>query len=191
MCIITYMQSTLASTPIEQIKARLQIQYADPSTKIYSGPIDCAKQLIRNNGFKGLYKGMSGSLTFRSFIGIYFTSYVVIKDFFNENLGETLPAPLINFVSGGCGALCLWIFALPADCVKNRMMSQRDVSPRPYPTLFSCIRHIRSVEGLSGFYRGWLPCALRAFPTNGAAFVAAEFALKCMPQQLEYDKLWK
>jgi len=88
-------------------------------------------------------------------------------------------------------ALCLWIFALPADCVKNRMMSQRDVIPRPYPTLFSCIQHIRRVEGLSGFYRGWIPCALRAFPTNGAAFVAAEFALKLMPEQLEYDKLWK
>eukprot|EP01084_Bolivina_argentea_P249618 417953_1 len=181
--------STLAATPVEQIKARLQIQYADPTTKYYSGPIDCGKQLIRNNGFTGLYKGMTGSLLFRSFIGIYFTSYVVIKAFFNDKFGETLPAPFINFISGGNAATCFWIFALPFDCVKNRMMSQRDLHPRPYPNVLSCLKCIYTVEGFTGFYRGWIPCAIRSFPTNGAAFVAAEFALKCLPEQLGYHKL--
>ncbi|KAJ3120406.1 hypothetical protein HK098_004635 [Nowakowskiella sp. JEL0407] len=37
---------SFVATPIELLKARLQVQYADPKTKLYSGPIDCAKQLV-------------------------------------------------------------------------------------------------------------------------------------------------
>ena len=183
--------STIAATPIEQIKARLQIQYAHPNsnTKIYCGPIDCGKKLIKNNGISGLYKGMTGSLLFRSFIGIYFTSYVIFKKFFNKQFGSTLPEPIINFISGGNAATMFWIHALPFDCIKNRMMSQRDIHPRPYPNILSCIKHIYKIEGIGGFYRGWFPCALRSFPTNGAAFVAAEFALSLLPEKIGYNKL--
>ena len=186
---IDYIQSTIAATPIEQIKARLQVQYADPSTRIYSGPIDCIRSLLRNNGIRGLYKGMSGSLIFRSFIGVYFVSYVKWKEFFGDKFGTRLPGPVIHFVSGGSAATCFWVLALPADCIKNRMMSQKDVIPRTYPTVASCVKHIYRVEGIGGFYRGWLPCAMRSFPTNGAAFVAAEFALSLLPEQLGYNRL--
>ena len=36
---------SFVATPIEQIKARLQVQYAD-GKKIYKGPIHCAKMLV-------------------------------------------------------------------------------------------------------------------------------------------------
>lgn len=177
--------STLASTPIEQIKARLQVQYADPSTKIYSGPIDCGRQLIKNNGIFGLYKGMSGSMIFRTFIAFYFTSYFIYKQQMNIYYNDVLPASLINFISGGMAANTFWTFALPADCIKNRMMAQPDVIPRLYPTVMTCVKAIWTVEGIGGFYRGIVPCALRSFPTNGAAFMTAELVLKYLPEHLE------
>lgn len=34
------------ATPVEQIKARLQVQY-DTSKKIYNGPIDCIRKVVR------------------------------------------------------------------------------------------------------------------------------------------------
>jgi len=34
------------AAPIEHVKARLQVQY-DAKTKLYAGPIDCARQLVR------------------------------------------------------------------------------------------------------------------------------------------------
>lgn len=35
------------ATPVEHIKARLQIQYAaDKSSRLYSGPIDCLSKLV-------------------------------------------------------------------------------------------------------------------------------------------------
>jgi hypothetical protein len=36
---------------MELVKARLQVQYADPSTQRYKGPIDCARQLVRTHGY--------------------------------------------------------------------------------------------------------------------------------------------
>ena len=36
------------AAPIEHVKARLQIQYAvDKATRLYKGPIDCARKLVR------------------------------------------------------------------------------------------------------------------------------------------------
>lgn len=40
------------AAPVEHIKARLQIQYAaDKSKRMYSGPIDCLRKLVRADGF--------------------------------------------------------------------------------------------------------------------------------------------
>jgi hypothetical protein len=54
--------------PIEQIKARLQVQYALPQgvEPLYKGPIDCMVKLVKNNGFLGLYKGFVPTIMTRS-----------------------------------------------------------------------------------------------------------------------------
>ena len=36
---------SFVATPVELLKGRLQVQY-DSATKLYTGPIDCAKQLV-------------------------------------------------------------------------------------------------------------------------------------------------
>ena len=36
------------AAPVEHIKARLQVQYAaDKSKRLYSGPVDCIKKIVR------------------------------------------------------------------------------------------------------------------------------------------------
>jgi hypothetical protein len=45
-------------TPMEVIKAKLQTQYNAPGAIAqYSGPLDCARQILQRNGVGGLYKG--------------------------------------------------------------------------------------------------------------------------------------
>lgn len=46
---------SFVATPVEQIKARLQVQY-DAGTKVYKGPIDCIRQVViekQNKKIKG------------------------------------------------------------------------------------------------------------------------------------------
>ena len=168
-------------TPIEQVKARLQIQYHD-GTRRYSGPIDCVRQLVRNNGvLRGLYAGTGGTILFRAQMSIYFGAYEVIRrDLQRRRLG--LSETSISFLSGGLGSCCLWIVATPSDAIKNKMMAQPDERPRRFPTVLSCIRSVWRTEGWRGFYRGFVPIMLRSFPTNGAAFVAAETMLNILPR---------
>jgi solute carrier family 25 carnitine/acylcarnitine transporter 20/29 len=44
---------------------RLQVQYALPKDvkPEYTGPIDCAKKVIKAKGIRGLYAGISGYIT--------------------------------------------------------------------------------------------------------------------------------
>jgi solute carrier family 25 carnitine/acylcarnitine transporter 20/29 len=111
-------------------------------------------------------------------MSIYFGSYELYK----RELSKTNLSPIVrNFVSGGFAATTLWVVSFPADLVKNRMMAQPDTKPRKYETLRQCIRDVYREEGIRAFYRGFTPSLMRSFPTNGAAFVAAELALHYLP----------
>lgn len=46
---------------------------------------------------------------------------------------------------------------------------------RKYPTVWSCFKSIWKVDGIKGFYRGFVPCALRTFPANGATWIALAY----------------
>lgn len=52
--------TSTATNPIWVIKTRLQLQGANGLRK-YSGSLDCLFKIIRQEGFGGLYKGMSAS----------------------------------------------------------------------------------------------------------------------------------
>ena len=93
-----------------------------------------------------------------------------------------------TFIAGGLSATTFWIGAFPAgtkkkrviisttplsglfdamlilnlifmiDSVKNRYMTQPDVTPKKYPTPMSVAKHIYNTNGLRGFYRGKKRC---------------------------------
>ncbi|KAL9651019.1 hypothetical protein ABK040_012763 [Willaertia magna] len=177
------MSCSIVANPIEQIKSRLQVQYNwDSSTQRYKGPFDCMKQLYANNGLKGFFFGMSGTLLFRTFCSVYMGAYEYFKRLlskYNSNIG--IPQYMINFIAGGCGATVFWMASFPADTVRARMMSQPDVpkDQLKYKSLRDCISKVYIQEGgIRGFYRGFVPCLLRSFPTNGAAFLSFELVMK-------------
>jgi len=163
--------------PIEQVKARLQIQYSDPTSIKYKGPIDCIRSLVRNNGILGLYKGFSGTLMFRSFVSLYFAAY-------EQSMRLLTPmqmiTPVKNFMAGGLAATTLWLVAYPTDVIKNKLMAQPDTKPLLYNGVIDCIKKIYLKEGMKGFYRGFAPCIIRSFPANGAAFLSFEFVMRSL-----------
>ncbi|CAG8553727.1 4726_t:CDS:2, partial [Ambispora leptoticha] len=165
---------SFVATPIEHIKARLQVQY-DASTKIYNGPIDCALKLYRNNGIFGLWKGLAETLLFRSWFAVFWASYDIYSTWLRK---LKINEGAVNFFAGGFGATTFWCFAFPFDVVKNRMMTQPDTKPPRFSNMISCARHLYQTEGYSGFYRGFTPCLLRSFPTNASALFAFETTMR-------------
>ncbi|EPB81303.1 hypothetical protein HMPREF1544_11973 [Mucor circinelloides 1006PhL] len=164
------------ATPVEQIKARLQVQY-DAKSQTYSGPIDCIRKVVRNNGIFGLWQGLTPTMLFRSWFFVFWSSYEV----FTTQLKKTsLTDGSVTFIAGGLSATAFWIGAFPSDMVKNRYMTQPDVSPKKFPTPTSVARYVYQTEGLKGFYRGFLPSFLRAFPTNASAVFMFELVMNLL-----------
>lgn len=183
------MAASFIANPVELVKTKLQVQYswsansasvptgtlnaAAQSNRI--GPIKVIQSIWRDNGILGFYRAMTGTLLFRSFVSVYIGSYEYFKIKFAEwNMG---PSWFQNFMAGGMAANVLWITSFPTDLVKNRMMA--DESYKTVPDTFK--RIYLNEGGVKAFYRGFVPCMLRSFPTNGAAFLALEMTMKYWP----------
>jgi solute carrier family 25 (mitochondrial carnitine/acylcarnitine transporter), member 20/29 len=149
----------------------------------YTGPIDVIQKLVKNNGPSGLYKGLPSTLMTRVHCWAYFSGQEACRQYFVSKSGKENYTLTVGeqFLTGGAAGTCYWLFAFPFDVVKNRMMSQADLKERKYPTVWSCWKHIWKVDGIKGFTRGFIPCALRTLPANGATWVV----LKEMKEILE------
>ncbi|KIK70903.1 hypothetical protein GYMLUDRAFT_32980 [Collybiopsis luxurians FD-317 M1] len=183
--------STVIATPIEHIKVKLQLQsQRSVSDRQFKGPIDCIRQIWRVQGPLGLYSGFTGSVLFRSNFFFMFLSFESLMRLFSNLHGTPfeMSTGTANFLSGGLGAFAFWTMAIPADNIKNRMMSypypllyprnSADLGRRP--SLWATAKSIHSQHGLRGFFRGLGPCFLRAFPVNSSAFFVYEGTLRVL-----------
>lgn len=166
---------SFVAAPIEHVKARLQVQY-DAKTKLYSGPINCAHMLIKQQGFfNGLYRGLFATMIFRTNFLFWWGSYDIFTEYFKKNTSMGLPA--INFWAGGLSASVFWITAYPSDVVKQTIMTDNVVNPK-YPTWLSAAKGVYQQHGWKGFTRGFGPSFVRSFPANAAALAAFEAVMR-------------
>ncbi|XP_035158439.1 mitochondrial ornithine transporter 1 isoform X2 [Callithrix jacchus] len=91
------------------------------------------------------------------------------------------PVPLV--LSGGVGGICLWLAVYPVDCIKSRIqvLSMSGKQAGFIRTFISVVKN----EGIMALYSGLKPTMIRAFPANGALFLAYEYSRKLMMSQLE------
>jgi len=155
------------AAPVEHVKARLQVQYAaTKSQRLYSGPIDCSRKIYSQHGLRGLYHGLGSTLLFRTFFFFWWGSYDLFTDYFNKN--TNLSTPMVNFFAGGLSAQMFWITSYPSDVVKQRIMTDELGPKRQFPRWRDAAKQIYRERGLAGYWRGFVPCFLRAFPANAA-----------------------
>lgn len=176
---------SFVAAPVEHVKARLQIQYAaNKAERLYSGPVDCVRKIYRARGIRGVYRGLASTLLFRSFFFFWWGSYDVLSRVLREH--TNLSAPAVNFWAGGLSAQIFWITSYPSDVVKQRIMTDPlghglgDGTPR-FRSWADAARTVYAEAGWRGYWRGFLPCFLRAFPANAAALVAFEAVMRNLP----------
>jgi len=169
-CALTGVAESTAYTPIEMVKVRLQV---DVSTGGASrGPLAVTREVLRNNGLRGLFKGHQATLM-RECPGnvVYFSSYEVFKKLYpRESEVER------SLVAGGCAGMSYWVAMLPVDSIKTKLQTDSLSAPR-YAGVLDCVRQTVAEHGVRGLYRGLTPVMLRAFPANAVAFGAFEFVL--------------
>jgi len=174
------------AAPVEHVKARLQIQYAaDKRQRLYSGPIDCTKRILRAHGLPGLYHGLTATLIFRSCFFFWWGSYDLFSTYLATHTSFSTPA--INFWAGGLSAQVFWITSYPFDVVKQRIMTdplggRLGDGERMFRGWRDAGKSVWRRDGFRGYWRGFVPCFLRAFPANAMALVAFEGVMRGLPE---------
>ncbi|KAI1003772.1 hypothetical protein K3495_g4437 [Podosphaera aphanis] len=173
--------------PIEHVKARLQVQYHN-SKHLYTGPIDCLRKIYTHHGLRGVYHGWTATLIFRSFFFFWWSSYDIITTQLQAH--TTLSTSMVNFWAGGLSAQIFWCTSYPSDVVKQRIMTDAlggglgDGKRKWIGRGNGWVNAAKGVwreAGWRGYWRGFLPSFLRAFPANAVAMVMFEAVVRNLP----------
>ncbi|KIO20454.1 hypothetical protein M407DRAFT_220651 [Tulasnella calospora MUT 4182] len=173
--------SSFISHPVELLKVNLQLQRERKvADRKFKGPIDVFRQVIKHRGFFGMYRGFGTTLYFRGCFFWMFGSveaYMRLAGVLHGTMFEMSNATA-TFFAGGLAAFSFWAFAIPMDNVKNRIMAWPLTEQRP--SVAAVARTIYRTHGWRGFYAGFTPIILRAFPVNAAAYSVYEGIMRLL-----------
>eukprot|EP00834_Sanchytrium_tribonematis_P003940 NODE_172_length_14331_cov_0.709177.p5 type:complete len:305 gc:universal NODE_172_length_14331_cov_0.709177:7976-8890(+) len=149
----------IACNPFELIKTRLQSRAIKQVGEqySYSGMIQGFKEIWKQGGVKGLYRGTSIS-TMRSIIGssTNLTAFSLQQEYFNDYVSsddkhKNLKYTAIDAFAGMTSAFVSVFFMNPFDVVRTRTFNQYHL----YGSYAACVTQLIQKEGFSGFYKGF------------------------------------
>jgi len=165
------------SCPTEVVKCKLQVTGSP-----FRGPIHCMQSTVQTHGVAGLYKGfLPFVLREIPFYLCFFTTYEIICGKF-QHRGAAQGAPprkrehlsaLEIICAGGLAGMIGWSGVQPFDTAMVRMQTGKGAGGECGSFLQTCGAIYRA-GGWRGFFPGWIPAMLRAFPANAALFVGFE-----------------
>ncbi|EEB07259.2 ornithine carrier protein [Schizosaccharomyces japonicus yFS275] len=165
---------SLVAAPVELLKARLQVQYS-AAQRLYTGPLDCIRKTVGQHGVTGLWHALPATLIQRSFFSVYWGTYylttVALRKLSNNKLSDSS----LSFWGGGVASQAYWICSFPLDVVKQRIMTDVNYN---FKSWFQAFRDVYRKLGLRGYYNGFVPCLLRAFPTNASAVLVFDTTMR-------------
>ncbi|KAF0852846.1 mitochondrial solute carrier family 25 (mitochondrial folate transporter) member 32 [Andalucia godoyi] len=149
--------TAVITCPLDVVKARMQVQILQKGiSPKYSGIIRSATLIAREEGFRGLYKGLSPTLMALSpSWAVYFTTYEWTKRRLREEYRyldqhQKVVHLLASVFAGSVNAIAL----SPIWVVRTRLQLQ---TSNKYKSVHDCIRKIYRHEGLRSFYAGLAP----------------------------------
>ncbi|KAK7310076.1 hypothetical protein RJT34_07309 [Clitoria ternatea] len=156
--------------PLDVIKTRLQV-HGLPSTHKGSVIITSLQNIVRNEGFRGMYRGLSPTiLALLPNWAVYFTSYEQLKSLLRSHDGCNELTTIGNIIAAAGAGAATAISTNPLWVVKTRLQTQ-GMRPGvvPYKSVLSAFKRITHEEGLRGLYSGIVPSLA------GVSHVAIQF----------------
>src|SRR5271170_1605988 len=184
--------SGIVTCPLDVIKTKLQAQggFATRNTggnylrsnKIYSGIIGTGRVIWRDEGLRGMYRGLGPMLLgYLPTWAVYLTIYENTREYYFDMTGSWWVARCYSSLTAGA---CSTVLTNPIWVIKTRLMSQSNKAasdgmraPWHYTSTFDAARKMYRNEGIRSFYAGLTPALL------GLTHVAVQFPL------YEYFKL--
>ncbi|KAK1329178.1 hypothetical protein QTO34_011358 [Cnephaeus nilssonii] len=144
--------------PFTLIRTRLQVQ---KGKSLYHGTFDAFIKILRADGVTGLYRGFLVN-TFTLISGqCYVTTYELTRKFVSDYSQSNTVKSL---VAGGSASLVAQSITVPIDVVSQHLMMQR--KGEKVGRFQDIIKQILRVDGLRGFYRGYVASLLTYIPNS-------------------------
>lgn len=185
--------TSTVTNPIWLVKTRLQLDkaHSDNNTKVqangavekpqrlYKNSFDCARKIIKNEGFFALYRGLTASFLGSSESSMQWVLYEQMKSFIRKRQ-EYLHSKGHQFsrtekfmdwfaTSGAAGAakFIASLITYPHEVVRTRLRQAPQEGGKPkYTGLIQCFRRVIAEEGLASLYGGLTPHLLRTVPNS-------------------------
>ncbi|CAN1813998.1 Folate transporter 1, chloroplastic [Linum perenne] len=142
----------LCTNPIWLVKTRLQLQTNRHQSRPYSGLYDAFKTIMREEGWRALYKGLGPGLFLNS------ADYALL---------------------GASSKLSAILLTHPFQVVRARLQQRPGVDgTQRYINSFHVVKETFRFEGFRGFYKGITPTILKSLPTSAITFLVYENVLK-------------
>ncbi|KZS97284.1 mitochondrial carrier [Sistotremastrum niveocremeum HHB9708] len=196
--------TSFALTPIELVKCKMQVQMlavapipaiaglpaeSNPSFKKLPGPGAIVASIIKQDGWRGLWLGHTGTLI-REIGGgaAWFGANEITAKWFMTRRAQKAGRPLSEFskkdlsafelaVAGGVAGISYNIALFPADTIKSTIQTEEELRPRvagdlkPRSTFWSTGKELWKAQGIRGLYAGCGVTLVKAVPSSAMIFL--------------------
>lgn len=194
-----------ATNPIWLVKTRLQLDRSQSSsgavTKRYQSTIDCVRKVVRQEGIRGLYRGLSASYLGTVETALHLVLYEQLKVVYRKMLQTTdgSEAELSHWIStsgaSGSAKFATVLLTYPHEVIcfgsspgclltmpkvirtRLRQAPMQNGYPK-YTGLWQCFRSVGRQEGWAGLYGGLTPHMARSVPAAVITLGVYEFVLR-------------
>ncbi|KAL1123647.1 hypothetical protein AAG570_002723 [Ranatra chinensis] len=156
--------STLILHPLDLIKIRFAVNDGRSGTvPQYSGLRSAVVTILREEGFKGLYRGVTPNVWGSgSAWGFYFMFYNSIKTWVQGGNSKTPLGPSMHMLLAAQAGVLTLVMTNPVWVVKTRLCLQYSSSDPSHPSnnyagMVDALKKIYRLEGVRGLYKGFLP----------------------------------
>ncbi|MED6150554.1 Folate transporter 1, chloroplastic [Stylosanthes scabra] len=182
----------LCTNPVWLVKTRLQLQTPLHQTRPYYGIFDAFRTIMREEGFRALYRGIVPGLFLQVSHGaVQFTAYEelrkVIVDIKNmrSRRHRQNPDDLLNSadyaVLGATSKVAAILLTYPFQVMRSRLQQRPSADGVPrYVDSWHVVKETARYEGVRGFYRGITPSLLKNVPASSVTFIVYENVLKLL-----------
>ncbi|KAK3117149.1 carrier protein ymc1 [Teratosphaeriaceae sp. CCFEE 6253] len=176
----------LIGQPFDIVKVRLQ------TTSNYTGALDCASQILKNEGASAFYKGtLTPLIGIGACVSVQFGAFNYARRAFEARNASsaplsskltTDPRPLSYgqyYAAGAFAGVANTLLSSPIEHIRIRLQTQPHGAARLYSGPLDCIRTLsRSPNVARGLYRGTSVTLLREAQAYGAWFLAFEYLMQ-------------
>ncbi|KAI8146591.1 mitochondrial carrier [Fennellomyces sp. T-0311] len=171
--------TSTVTNPIWVVKTRLQLQNR------YKNSVECTLHILKEEGLRGLYKGMSASYLGVAEGTIQWMTYEHLKKKWiaphhhskHSIGGKSVEGWIGNIGAAAVAKLVAACITYPHEVIRTRLRQPAENGVRKYTGLIQCLKLVAKEEGVGALYGGMTAHLMRVVPNAAIMFFCYEAIL--------------